>query len=114
MFSYLKTLFSWRSRQMENRGPGNMLPTDTIDLTGDDEVVDMKNESQPVMVCAPCVDFMNYKCPICILHPLEPVSTLCGHVFCKQCLRNSLDSGIVDCPICKSILNEEKIIRLHI
>ena len=29
----------------------------------------------------------SYDCPICMEHPVKPLSTICGHIFCRQCLR---------------------------
>ena len=29
----------------------------------------------------------SYECPICMEHPVKPLSTICGHIFCKKCLR---------------------------
>ncbi|KAH8244158.1 hypothetical protein KR026_001322 [Drosophila bipectinata] len=116
MFSHLKSIFSWRSQQTENRrrSAGNMLPIEVIDLTSDVEEVDLTNESPPVMARGHRVDFNEYICPICIMNPMEPVTTFCGHVFCKLCIMESLASGYRACPICKGSLNEDQIVRLHI
>ncbi|KAH8325525.1 hypothetical protein KR067_000725, partial [Drosophila pandora] len=104
-----------RSKQMENknRRAGNMMPIEIIDLTGDDEDMDISTASQSVMVCEPCMDFKSYKCPICLQLPREPVSTICGHVFCDQCLNKALGPGVPSCPLCKSTVNREQIIRLY-
>lgn len=29
----------------------------------------------------------SYDCPICMEHPVKPLSTICGHIFCRKCLR---------------------------
>ena len=35
-----------------------------------------------------CVIFRkDYLCPICLEAPHNPVSTLCGHIFCEKCIR---------------------------
>lgn len=41
-------------------------------------------------------------CPICLelIHKREPVSTICGHLFCKKCLQVALKIT-KKCPICK-------------
>lgn len=35
-----------------------------------------------------------------------PVTTPCGHVFCRECLIRSVDNTQTLCPICKSSLDE--------
>nr|XP_043068543.1 E3 ubiquitin-protein ligase RMA1 [Drosophila bipectinata] len=84
-----------------------MLPIEVIDLTSDVEEEDLTNESPPV-------DFSEYICPICLSNPMEPVTTFCGHVFCKLCIMDTLDFGYRACPICKSRFNEDEIVRLQI
>ncbi|KAH8335187.1 hypothetical protein KR074_010711 [Drosophila pseudoananassae] len=112
MISFLRSLlsFSWRTSEMENRrrSGDNIEPSDIIDLTGDDEDADFENRLPHWAA------FQNYKCPICLLHPSVPVSTICGHVFCDECLMMSLDSGDTSCPICKTFIDAETIIRLYI
>lgn len=46
------------------------------------------------------------KCPICLdsVKGREPVSTMCGHVFCKRCLLASMVAS-KQCPLCKALLN---------
>lgn len=47
----------------------------------------------------------DFECSLCyrLLH--EPVTTPCGHSFCRQCLDRSLDHQSV-CPLCKGSLVE--------
>ncbi|XP_068929241.1 E3 ubiquitin ligase TRIM40 [Petaurus breviceps papuanus] len=44
-------------------------------------------------------------CPICQEHLREPVSTDCGHFFCKVCLiqqaKKSSDGDILNCSVCR-------------
>lgn len=51
------------------------------------------------------------KCPICIesFCGKDPVSTMCGHVFCMICIKNYL-SGQKNpkCPLCNENLPNEK------
>lgn len=44
-------------------------------------------------------------CPICLENVRNniPVSTNCGHIFCKECLRQALQS-VKKCPMCKKSL----------
>ena len=35
-----------------------------------------------------------------------PVTTPCGHVFCRECLIRSIDNTQAQCPMCKNSLEE--------
>lgn len=67
-------------------------PCETIDLTEDME--------EPVGSAATYVGDPRWACPICILELVDPVATMCGHIFCKGCLERSLVRAHV-CPLCK-------------
>lgn len=45
------------------------------------------------------------ECSLCIRMFLEPVTTPCGHTFCKECLLRCLDHQPY-CPLCKQSLQE--------
>nr|XP_006138371.1 LON peptidase N-terminal domain and RING finger protein 1-like [Pelodiscus sinensis] len=45
------------------------------------------------------------ECSLCIRMFFEPVTTPCGHTFCKECLERSLDHR-PNCPLCKQSLRE--------
>ncbi|XP_029021132.1 LON peptidase N-terminal domain and RING finger protein 1 [Betta splendens] len=47
----------------------------------------------------------DFECPLCIRLFFEPVTTPCGHTFCKNCLERSLDHNL-RCPLCKQPLHE--------
>ncbi|XP_064181343.1 LON peptidase N-terminal domain and RING finger protein 1 [Anguilla rostrata] len=47
----------------------------------------------------------DFECPLCIRQFYEPVSTPCGHTFCKSCIERSLDHNL-HCPLCKQPLHE--------
>ncbi|XP_058868387.1 E3 ubiquitin/ISG15 ligase TRIM25-like [Acipenser ruthenus] len=40
-------------------------------------------------------------CSICLDIFTSPVSTPCGHSYCKNCIENHWDSGVCTCPLCK-------------
>ncbi|CAF1140741.1 unnamed protein product [Didymodactylos carnosus] len=45
----------------------------------------------------------------------EPVSTLCGHTFCLQCLERVLSmSKMVQCPLCRDNLNYLRNVQLKV
>jgi Lon protease-like protein len=43
-------------------------------------------------------------CQVCYALFLDPLTTSCGHTFCRNCLRRALDHSIC-CPICRRDLN---------
>ena len=43
------------------------------------------------------------QCTLCYGHMYEPLTTPCGHSFCRICLLRSLDHRDV-CPLCRSSL----------
>ncbi|XP_036404912.1 LON peptidase N-terminal domain and RING finger protein 1 [Megalops cyprinoides] len=47
----------------------------------------------------------DFECPLCIRLFFEPVTTPCGHTFCKSCIERSLDHNL-RCPLCKQPLHE--------
>ncbi|KAJ8014917.1 hypothetical protein DPEC_G00020750 [Dallia pectoralis] len=47
----------------------------------------------------------DFECILCIRLFYEPVTTPCGHTFCRTCLERSLDHNL-RCPLCKQPLQE--------
>ncbi|XP_031423424.1 uncharacterized protein LOC105903019 isoform X3 [Clupea harengus] len=46
------------------------------------------------------------KCPICIDEFNNEVKLSCGHSFCKDCLRQSVESMGATCPVCKDVFGK--------
>ncbi|XP_028420133.1 E3 ubiquitin-protein ligase TRIM39 [Perca flavescens] len=44
------------------------------------------------------------KCSICMCLFVDPVTTACGHSFCKECLDRNCEYNDRLCPLCKQIL----------
>ncbi|MCI4380464.1 hypothetical protein PGIGA_G00240390 [Pangasianodon gigas] len=49
------------------------------------------------------LDPSDFECSLCMRLFYEPVTTPCGHSFCKNCLQRSLDHS-PQCPLCKESL----------
>ncbi|KAK6152666.1 hypothetical protein DH2020_012305 [Rehmannia glutinosa] len=57
----------------------------------------------------------DFECNICFDIAQEPVITLCGHLHCWPCLYKWLQfhSQSHECPVCKALIDEEKLIPLY-
>jgi len=58
----------------------------------------------------------DFECSICVNLLWSPVTTPCGHVFCRECLIRSIDNTQTQCPMCKNPLDEffPLLIRSHV
>ncbi|XP_006000235.1 LON peptidase N-terminal domain and ring finger 1, like isoform X2 [Latimeria chalumnae] len=56
-------------------------------------------------VLADLIDVSDFECSLCMRLFFEPVTTPCGHTFCKKCLERCLDYK-PRCPLCKESLGE--------
>ncbi|KAL8529536.1 hypothetical protein ACS0TY_006821 [Phlomoides rotata] len=45
----------------------------------------------------------DYDCTVCLKLLYEPITTSCGHSFCRSCLFQSMDRGNC-CPLCRTVL----------
>jgi Lon protease-like protein len=89
--------------------------TDTSPLT-------ICKSKQPTASCF-CLQFdyknlniKDFDCSICVNLLWFPVTTPCGHVFCRECLIRSVDNTQILCPICKSSLDDffPMLIQSHV
>ncbi|XP_077158167.1 LON peptidase N-terminal domain and RING finger protein 1 [Paroedura picta] len=51
------------------------------------------------------IDMSDFECSLCMRLFFHPVTTPCGHTFCKNCLERCLDYA-PQCPLCKESLQE--------
>jgi hypothetical protein len=68
--------------------PFFQIPENIITLTEDNEE---------------CLKF--FDCPICFDLLFDPVTSLCGHSFCRQCLSRAIDHNPC-CPVCRSPISQ--------
>ncbi|KAJ8406088.1 hypothetical protein AAFF_G00309760 [Aldrovandia affinis] len=78
----------------------------------DEELMMRKEERQPRgrggqgrEISLNLLTVSDFECPLCIRLFFEPVTTPCGHTFCKNCIERSLDHNL-RCPLCKQPLHE--------
>ncbi|XP_075906249.1 E3 ubiquitin-protein ligase TRIM39-like [Nelusetta ayraudi] len=56
----------------------------------------------------------HFLCSICLEFFTEPVSTPCGHNYCKGCIRTYWTTNTVsDCPLCKEIFHGAPELRVN-
>ncbi|KPU80446.1 uncharacterized protein Dana_GF16357, isoform B [Drosophila ananassae] len=56
-----------------------------------------------------------YNCPVCLesVRRREPVSTKCGHVFCRACIEGAIRSTH-KCPMCNKKITARQFFRLYL
>ncbi|XP_054460491.1 LON peptidase N-terminal domain and ring finger 1, like [Anoplopoma fimbria] len=59
------------------------------------------------------LDPSDLECSLCMRLFYEPVTTPCGHTFCKSCLERCLDH-MPQCPLCKESLKEYLACRNYV
>ncbi|KAM9294949.1 E3 ubiquitin-protein ligase RNF4-like [Morus bassanus] len=93
-----------------------------VDLTHNDSVVRIndKGEMSSGFLLSPTRPSGTVSCPICMDGYSEIVqsgrlivSTKCGHVFCSQCLRDSLRNAN-SCPTCRKKLTHRQYHPIYI
>ncbi|RRT57182.1 hypothetical protein B296_00018889 [Ensete ventricosum] len=94
----------------------------TSDFSCDHEV-EKPREKEPPMKCstsddadpAPPMDGL-FDCSICLDSAVDPVITLCGHLYCWPCIYKWMQVESIShhqCPVCKALLSEDTLIPLH-
>lgn len=63
---------------------------------------------------SPCIESNNTvnTCFICLDPVTESTVTMCGHLFCKNCIHKWIETKPV-CPVCNSKIGKDKLIRLY-
>ncbi|XP_071760273.2 E3 ubiquitin-protein ligase TRIM21-like isoform X1 [Centroberyx gerrardi] len=55
-----------------------------------------------------------FLCSICLDVFTDPVSTPCGHNFCKTCITQHWDISVqCQCPMCKEVFNRRPLLRVN-
>lgn len=61
------------------------------------------------------LDERGLRCSVCLEFYTDPVSTPCGHNFCKFCIEKHWDSTeAFCCPMCKEVFNKRPALRINI
>ncbi|KAK7407774.1 hypothetical protein VNO78_09849 [Psophocarpus tetragonolobus] len=54
-----------------------------------------------------------FTCPICMAPLVEEVSTKCGHIFCKECIKTAVAAN-GKCPTCRKKVTRNSLIRVFL
>ncbi|XP_058253137.1 LON peptidase N-terminal domain and RING finger protein 1 isoform X2 [Hemibagrus wyckioides] len=73
---------------------------ESVEQMAKKEEIQMKVDQEPSPLSV-----SDFECPLCIRLFYDPVTTPCGHTFCKNCIERSLDHNL-RCPLCKQALQE--------
>ncbi|XP_026532356.1 LON peptidase N-terminal domain and RING finger protein 1 isoform X1 [Notechis scutatus] len=77
-------------------------------LSGQEKETPKRNDTFSItcgIVPENLVDVTDFECSLCLRLFFHPVTTPCGHTFCKKCLQRCLDHA-PECPLCKENLTE--------
>ena len=106
----------WRKSQ-DGGGVVQEPAVDAVDLTGDtdddDEVEVVRIEDSPPR--QPAVESGSIKCAICMdaVGKRDLASTICGHIFCHDCIVASMRTS-KKCPTCRKSLRATQVHRLFV
>ncbi|KAI0088881.1 hypothetical protein BDY19DRAFT_946534 [Irpex rosettiformis] len=50
-----------------------------------------------------------FSCKLCSDDPKQPTTTMCGHLFCHECIIRELSKNL-RCPVCQTVM----LVRLHV
>ncbi|KAG7260097.1 hypothetical protein CRUP_010155 [Coryphaenoides rupestris] len=78
---------------------------DTMTMMRKDTAPERGRRGQGRQKCLSVLSVSDFECPLCIRLFHEPVTTPCGHTFCRNCVNRSLDHNL-RCPLCKQPLQE--------
>lgn len=54
-----------------------------------------------------------FSCPICMGPLVEEMSTRCGHIFCKACIKTAISTQ-AKCPTCRKHVTVKELIRVFL
>jgi len=110
-----------RSERRKSHDGGGVVQeqaVDAVDLTGDtddddDEVEVVRIEDSPPR--QPAVESGSIKCAICMdaVGKRDLASTICGHIFCHDCIVASMRTS-KKCPTCRKSLRATQVHRLFV
>ncbi|KAF5726579.1 E3 ubiquitin-protein ligase RNF4 isoform X2 [Tripterygium wilfordii] len=74
---------------------------------------DAINMAEPSMRPPPAPKEPTFSCPICFGPLVEEMSTKCGHIFCKTCIKTAIGKQ-AKCPTCRKKVTVKELIRVFL
>lgn len=56
------------------------------------------------------VDISDFDCSLCFRLIYQPITTSCGHTYCKSCIDRCLDHKR-ECPLCKTVIESQNSVK---
>ncbi|XVF81217.1 hypothetical protein PTKIN_Ptkin15bG0138400 [Pterospermum kingtungense] len=83
-----------------------------------DHYINLENTTQSTVVKEivepqPPPRIPTFNCPICMGSLVEEMSTRCGHIFCKACIKAAL-AVQAKCPTCRKRVTVKELIRVFL
>ncbi|ONK71357.1 uncharacterized protein A4U43_C04F7670 [Asparagus officinalis] len=100
---------------MEVEGIPNGYFTEAIEEPHIEQEPKKKGETPPPQ---PSVSSASFDCNICLDFAVDPVVTLCGHLYCWPCIYKWLEmdnttDSTQHCPVCKASLSQDSLVPLY-
>lgn len=70
-----------------------------------------KHETEKKTELVQILNIQDFECSLCTGLIYEPVTSNCGHSFCRSCLCRSFDHSPA-CPVCRTVLAEVSSLSL--
>ncbi|KAF5741280.1 E3 ubiquitin-protein ligase RNF4 isoform X2 [Tripterygium wilfordii] len=74
---------------------------------------DAINVAEPSPPLPPAPKEPTFTCPICFGPLVEEMSTKCGHIFCKECIKTAIGKQ-AKCPTCRKKVTVKELIRVFL
>ncbi|KZV25710.1 hypothetical protein F511_04771 [Dorcoceras hygrometricum] len=86
-----------------------------INLEGGSNSNSVRNTGQRATLAAPppLPKEPTFSCPVCMGTLVEEMSTKCGHIFCKACIKAAI-AAQAKCPTCRRKVTTKDIIRIYL
>ncbi|KAG2301387.1 hypothetical protein Bca4012_059635 [Brassica carinata] len=99
---------------VESGGTARLSPNKRRRVPPNQPVIDCENVPDTLSVPAPPPpEEPKFSCPICMCPFTEEMSTKCGHIFCKGCIKMAI-SKQGKCPTCRKKVTAKELIRVFL
>ncbi|XP_044137115.1 LON peptidase N-terminal domain and RING finger protein 1-like isoform X2 [Bufo gargarizans] len=99
------TSIALNQEQRKRKEMDDATPPDKERLHSQENEEHHKDCLPPIPLLKDVLSLSDVECSLCIRMFFEPVTTPCGHTFCRECLERCMDHQPY-CPLCKQCLRE--------